>query len=62
MAVKEGMSRELALRALTINGAEMMDIAHRVQDLVWWLSSGRNYCAQKSMLKSGRREKIRPET
>lgn len=33
MAVKEGMSHELALRALTINGAEMMDIAHRVGSL-----------------------------
>lgn len=33
MAVKEGMSREMALKALTLNGAAMMDIAHRVGSL-----------------------------
>lgn len=33
MAVKEGMSREMALRALTINGAIMMDIDDRVGSL-----------------------------
>lgn len=33
MAVKEGMSREMALRALTINGAVMMDIDDRVGSL-----------------------------
>jgi len=33
MAVKEGMSREMALRALTINGAMMMDIDDRVGSL-----------------------------
>lgn len=33
MAVKEGMSREMALRALTINGAVMMDIEDRVGSL-----------------------------
>tara|TARA_R100001143_G_C3358741_1_gene134193 strand:+ start:316 stop:1617 length:1302 start_codon:yes stop_codon:yes gene_type:complete len=33
MAVKEGMSRDMALRALTINGAMMMDIDDRVGSL-----------------------------
>ena len=33
MAVKEGMSREMAMRALTINGAVMMDIDDRVGSL-----------------------------
>ena len=33
MAVKEGMSREMALKALTINGAIMMDIEDRVGSL-----------------------------
>ncbi len=33
MAVKEGMSREMALKALTINGAVMMDIEDRVGSL-----------------------------
>jgi len=33
MAVKEGMSREMAMRALTINGAVMMDIEDRVGSL-----------------------------
>lgn len=33
MAVKEGMSREMALKALTINGAMMMDIEDRVGSL-----------------------------
>jgi imidazolonepropionase-like amidohydrolase len=33
MAVKEGMSREMALKALTINGAMMMDIDDRVGSL-----------------------------
>lgn len=33
MAVKEGMSREMALRALTINGAMIMDIDDRVGSL-----------------------------
>lgn len=33
MAVKEGMSREMALRALTLNGAVMMDIDNRVGSL-----------------------------
>lgn len=33
MAVQEGMSREMALRALTINGAIMMDIDDRVGSL-----------------------------
>lgn len=33
MAVKEGMSRDMALKALTINGAVMMDIDDRVGSL-----------------------------
>lgn len=33
MAVKEGMSRDMALKALTINGAMMMDIDDRVGSL-----------------------------
>lgn len=33
MAVKEGMSREMALKAVTINGAKMMDIEDRVGSL-----------------------------
>ncbi len=34
MAVRTGMSRDAALRALTLRGAEMLDLAHRVGSLV----------------------------